>query len=411
MTVTADEVLACRACGAPDLLPFLDLGATPVANALLKAPDDPAPAFPLTVGLCRSCTLVQLRHALPAQALFDADYPYFSSFSDALDRHGRRHVDDLLAAGRVRDGGLVVEVASNDGYLLRHLLPHGARVLGIEPSPGPAAAARAIGVPTLEDFLTPALGEQVRAEHGPADVVLANNVMAHVPDLPGFVQAMAAMLADDGVLQVENPGVRWLIEHAEFDTVYHEHYCYFSCTAVRALVRAQGLELNDVELFPDLQGGTLRWTCSRSPQVSARAQRHLDEEVALGLTGPEPYLAFGARVTAVQDELRRLLTDLKAGGASIAAYGAAAKGATLLNSTGIGTDLLDFVVDRNPHKQGRWLPGAGLPILPPEALLEQRPDYVLILAWNYAAEVRAQQAEYEAAGGRFLVPVPWPAVL
>jgi SAM-dependent methyltransferase len=390
---------------------FLDLGRTPVANALLSSPDEPAPEYPLAVGVCRDCTLAQLMFALPADALFDSDYPYYSSYSDALDEHSRRHCDDLAAAGRTGEGRFVVEVASNDGYLLRHLLSSGTRVLGIEPTPGPAAVAVERGIPTLVEFLDPEVAARVRAEHGPADLVLANNVMAHVPDLPGFVDGMVGLLADDGVLQVENPGLRWLIEHVEFDTVYHEHYCYFSSTAVDRLVRRHGLVLNDVEFFPDLQGGTLRWTCSRSPHVSERAQRHLREEQEIGLDRVENYVTFGARVTRLQDDLRALLGDLKQQGKTIAAYGAAAKGATLLNTTGIDASTIDFVVDRNPHKQGTWLPGARLPILPPEALLERQPDYVLVLAWNYVDEVRRQQEEYERRGGRFILPVPSVRVL
>jgi SAM-dependent methyltransferase len=321
-----------------------------------------------------------------------------------------QHVADLQQAGRTGPGRFVVEVASNDGYLLRHLVPGGTRVLGIEPSPLPAAAAEQRGIPTLRAFLDEDVARQVRDEHGPADVVLANNVMAHVPDLQGFVRALAVLATDDGIIQVENPGVRWLIEHVEFDTVYHEHYCYFSTTAVARLAAAQGLHLNDVELFPTLQGGTLRWTLSGRPGRTERAQQHLREEVDLGLTGTQPYLAFGDRVRDVQSRLRALLDELRVIG-PLAAYGAAAKGATLLNSTGIGAETLDFVVDRNPHKQGLWIPGARLPVLDPAALLERRPDHVLVLAWNYVDEVRQQQAAYEQAGGRFVIPVPAPRVL
>lgn len=409
-TPRSSAVTRCRACDSSQLVPFLDLGVTPVANALMRAPEDPAPVFPLQVGVCTSCTLAQLLHVLPAEDVFDESYPYFSSFSESLDQHGRQHVDDLHRAGRTGPGRFVVEVASNDGYLLRHLVADGTRVLGIEPSPLPAAAAEERGIPTLRAFLDEDVARQVRDEHGPADVVLANNVMAHVPDLQGFVRALRVLAGDDGIIQVENPGVRWLIEHVEFDTVYHEHYCYFSTTAVSLLAVAQGLHLNDVELFPTLQGGTLRWTLSRREGRTPRAEQHLREEVELGLTRTEPYLAFGGRVREVQDELRSLLGDLRSAG-PIAAYGAAAKGATLLNSTGIGAETLDFVVDRNPHKQGRWIPGAKLPVLDPSALLEQRPAHVLVLAWNYVAEVRRQQAAYERAGGRFVVPVPRPRVL
>jgi SAM-dependent methyltransferase len=406
----SSAVTACRACDSADLVPFLDLGRTPVANALLRSPDDPAPTFPLQVGVCTACSLVQLLHVLPAEAVFDDSYPYFSSFSESLDAHSVQHVADLKRAGRTGSGRFVAEVASNDGYLLRHLVPDGTRVLGIEPSPLPAAAAEERGIPTLRAFLDEDVARQVRAEHGPADAVLANNVMAHVPDLQGFVRSLAVLAGEDGIVQVENPGVRWLIEHVEFDTVYHEHYCYFSTTAVARLAAAQGLHLNDVELFPSLQGGTLRWTLSGRQGRTDRVQQHLREEVELGLTGTQPYLAFGDRVRDVQSRLRTLLDELRSLG-PVAAYGAAAKGATLLNSTGIGAETLDFVVDRNPHKQGLWLPGARLPVLDPAALLERQPAHVLVLAWNYVNEVRRQQAAYERAGGRFVVPVPSPRVL
>ena len=407
----ATPVTACRSCGQDGLLPFLDLGATPVANALLTSPDAPTPTFPLEVGVCRSCSLVQLLHVLDAEAVFDVSYPYYSSYSESLDEHSRRHVGDLLRDRGLDGSSFVVEVASNDGYLLRHLMPAGVRVLGVEPTPGPAAAALAQGVPTVQAFLGPETASAIREEHGPADVVLANNVMAHFPDLRGFVRGLATLLGDDGVVQVENPGVGFLIEHTEFDTVYHEHYCYFSTLAVERLMAHEGLHLNDVEVFPGLQGGTLRWTCSRRPGRTQRAEDQLASERAQGLDTAEPFLAFGDRVRRLQDDLRALLERVTADGGSLAAYGAAAKGATLLNATGLDATLIDFVVDLNPHKQGRWMPGARIPIVDPSVLLDRQPDHLLVLAWNYLDEVRRQQAEYERRGGRFIVPVPAPRVL
>jgi hypothetical protein len=263
----------------------------------------------------------------------------------------------------------------------------------------------------VQAFLGPDTAAAVVAEHDRADVVLANNVMAHVPDLRGFVRGLATLLADGGVLQVENPGVGALLAHTEFDTVYHEHFCYFSTLAVEALMAAEGLHLNDVEVFPTLQGGTLRWTCSRTPGRTERAEQQLAAERQQGLDRAEPFLAFGERVRAVQADLRALLHQVTADGGTLAAYGAAAKGATLLNTTGLGVDLIDFVADLNPHKQGRWMPGARIPIVDPSVLLERQPDHVLVLAWNYVDEVRRQQAEYERRGGRFIVPVPTPRVL
>jgi SAM-dependent methyltransferase len=392
-------------------VPFLDLGSTPIANALLPSPDTPAPVYPLEVGFCSSCSLVQLLHALDAEDVFDADYPYFSSYSDTLDVHSQQHVRDLVEQRSLDASSFVVEVASNDGYLLRHLLPLGVRVLGIEPTPGPAAAARQRDVPTVQRFLAPELAADLRREHGPADVVLANNVMAHVPDLRGFVQGLALLLADDGILQVENPGVGWLVEHVEFDTVYHEHYCYFSTLAVERLMASEGLHLNDVEEFPSIQGGTLRWTCSRRPGRTERAEQQMASERRQGLHTPAPYLALGERVLQLQRDLRTLLERVTSDGSRLAAYGAAAKGATLLNSTGLDASLIDFVVDRNPHKQGRWIPGATVPVVDPSLLLTRQPKHVLVLAWNYVDEVRRQQSEYEDRGGRFIVPLPVPHLL
>jgi SAM-dependent methyltransferase len=408
--LAAQQVDACRSCGRTGLVPVLDLGSTPVANALLSAPDAPAPQHPLVVGFCPSCSLVQLLHVLAAEDVFDADYPYYSSYSESLDAHSRSHVADLLARG-LGGSSFAIEVASNDGYLLRHLMPHGVRVLGIEPSPGPAATALERGVPTVQEFLGPEVAATLRAEHGPADVVLANNVMAHVPDLRGFVRGMATLLGDDAILQVENPGVGWLVGKAEFDTVYHEHYCYFSTLAVERLMASEGLHLNDVERFPTLQGGTLRWTCSRRPGRTARAEEQLALEREQGLHTAQPYLALGERVTALKRDLRELLSTVTANGERLAGYGAAAKGATLLNVTGIDASMVDFVVDRNPHKQGRWIPGAAIPVVDESVLLERQPEYVLVLAWNYVDEVRRQQAEYERRGGRFILPVPVPTVL
>jgi hypothetical protein len=242
-------------------------------------------------------------------------------------------------------------------------------------------------------------------------VIVANNVMAHVPDLDDFVGGFATLLADDGVLTVENPYVRDLIEHVEFDTIYHEHYCYFSCTAVDALMTRHGLHLNDVEYFPDLHGGTLRWYVGRTPSRTARCAEYLAREQDEGMRAFAYYERFAERVAACQAALRELLTGLAAQGRRVAAYGAAAKGATLLNSTGIGTDLVAYVVDRNVHKQGKLMPGCRLPIRPVEVLLgDERPDDLLLLAWNFATEIVAQQHEYAAGGGRFVVPVPMPHV-
>jgi SAM-dependent methyltransferase len=407
-------VEACRSCGAPLPPPFLFLGETPVANRLLRTAASPEELYPLAVSHCPSCALVQLAFDLPHEAIFDADYPYFSSFSDAFVAHARAHAHQLIEALGLNESSLVVEIASNDGYLLKAFVERGIPVLGIEPSTGPAKAARDIGVETLEAFFTSDLARGLAADGRRADVIIANNVMAHVDDLNGFVEGMSILIKDDGVITVENPSLSEMIRHAEFDTIYHEHYSYFSSLAVDALMSRQGLGLFRIEQLP-VHGGSLRWwaTPSAGPRATpdASVAEMLESERAEGIDKAEHYASFAARVSDIQSDLVALIKRLRAEGASIAAYGAAAKGATLLNSSGIDHTLLDYVVDRNIHKQGLWMPGARLAILPVETLLENRPDYVLLLAWNFSEEIRRQQSDYTAGGGRFIRPVPEPVIL
>ena len=403
-------VVHCRSCGASGLRPVLDLGRTPIANALVDPATSTAadPTYPLNIVFCESCSLVQLGYELPAEAIFDEEYPYFSSFSDALCQHAAEHVAALIASRHLGADAFVVEVASNDGYLLRNFVAAGIPTLGIDPSAGPAAAAERIGVPTIVGFFGVQAAREIVAEHGRADVIVANNVMAHVPDLNDFVGGFAELLADDGVLTVENPYVRDMVEHVEFDTIYHEHYCYYSCSSVDALMRRHGLHLNDVEYFPKLHGGTLRWSIGRTDDRSERCAAMLADERVRGMDALSYYAMFAERVGQCQHALRQLLTRLSNSGRTVAAYGAAAKGATLLNSTGIDASLVAYVVDRNTFKQGKLMPGCRLPILPVEVLLESPPDDVLLLAWNFADEIIAQQAAYLDQGGTFHVPVPMP---
>ena len=407
------SVPPCRSCGGGGLSVFLELGDMPLPDALLASGelDGPEPRFPLDVAFCPDCSLVQILEEVPPEQLFVDNYLYFSSFSDDLMRHSRDHALRLIEERKLGPDSLVVEIASNDGYLLRNFVEEGIPVLGIDPAPTQAEAAEKVGVPTLTEFFGAELAARLRAEGRRADVIVANNVMAHTPTLNSFVEGLSILLADDGVVTIENTYVKDLIDHCEFDTIYHEHFCYFSCSAVDTLMRRHGLFLNAVEHFPTLQGGTLRWHVGAREDVQPSARRYLEAELAQGLTSPDYYREFGSRVEGIRRDLLELLGSLKAEGKSIAAYGAAAKGSTLLNFAGIDEGLVDFVVDRNVHKHGLFMPGVHIPIDPPERLLERMPDYVLLLAWNYKDEVMAQQEEYLRRGGRFIVPVPAPQVL
>jgi SAM-dependent methyltransferase len=389
------------------------LGATPLADALVPAEraGETDETFPLEVAFCPECSLVQILEEVPAERLFVDNYLYFSSFSPHLLEHARRHALGLIEQRELDGSSLVVELASNDGYLLRNFVEKGVPVIGIDPAPDQAAAANEAGVPTLAEFFGTALAERLVEQGHRADVIIANNVMAHVPELNDFVAGMATLLAEDGLITVENPYVRDLIEHCEFDTIYHEHFCYYSCTSVNHLVRRHGLFLNDVEYFPDLHGGTLRWHIQHFEQPTDRLKQQLEEESSAGISSPEYYRDFGARVVGVRTDLLALVRSLQANGASVAAYGAAAKGATLLNYVGLGTDMIEFVVDRNTHKQGLLMPGTHQPIYDPTQLLEAQPDYTLLLAWNFEREILEQQEEYLRRGGRFIRPVPTPQVV
>ena len=411
--VTESPSVRCKSCGFADLEVFLDLGATPLADALVR-PDMlevDEERYPLEVAFCIECTLVQILEEVPAEKLFVDNYLYFSSFSDVLLDHSKSHADWLMSSRGLSGASLVVEVASNDGYLLKNFVDNGIPVLGIDPAPDQAAAANALGVPTVTEFFGIEMAERLVASGKKADVIIANNVLAHVPDLNGVVAGMATLLADDGLITVENPYVRELIDKCEFDTIYHEHFYYYSCTSIDRLMQRHGLWLNDVEFFPDLHGGTLRWHIGHHDERTDRVREYLAAETESGMDRIDYYAEFSDRVAGVRQRLHKLLVNLRLEGALVAGYGAAAKGSTLLNTTGIGTDLVEFVVDRNVHKQGNYMPGTHQPVLDPQALLKRRPDYVLLLAWNFASEIIDQQQAYLAAGGRFIVPVPEPAVI
>ncbi len=402
----------CRSCGAAPLELIVSLGKTPLANALLSADrlDAPEPRYPLDLVFCPACSLVQITETVPPEVLF-AEYPYFSSFSDTMVRSARELAERLARERNLGARSLVMEIASNDGYLLQHYRALGVPVLGIEPATNLARAAEARGVPTRCAFFGRALAEKLAAEGLHADVLHANNVLAHVADLNGVVAGMATALKPDGLAAIEVPYVRDLIEHCEFDTIYHEHLCYFSLTALGDLVARHGLAVADVETIP-LHGGSLRlFVAPGGAPPSDRVGEMLAAERSAGMLALGYYRDFAGRIEALRRQLVGLLRRLKAEGKRLAGYGASAKGSTLLNVFGIGADVLDFVVDRSTVKQGRFTPGTHLPILPPEALLERRPEYVLLLTWNFADEILAQQAAYRAQGGRFIIPVPEPRMV
>ncbi|WP_420394693.1 methyltransferase domain-containing protein [Acuticoccus sp.] len=379
----------------------------PRSDGLLEAPstDLSAGRIPLRAAHCPSCGLVQLLETRPAQEMFGEGYYYFSSYSDALLEHSRRHALDLMETQPLSGESLVVEVASNDGYMLSNFAERGIPVLGIDPARHPAEAAIAKGIETRIDFFTTALAEALVAEGRRASLIIANNVVAHVADQNDLVAAMAKLLADDGTVVVEFPYVRDLVEHCEFDTIYHEHRCYFSVESARSLFARHGLQLVDARRVA-IHGGSLRLTFRRSGAPSAAADALLEEERAEGVNDAATYADFGARVRRFREEGRALIGALKADGCRIAAYGAAAKGTIMLNYLGLNARVVEYAVDRNPHKHGRFIPGVNVPIRDPEVLLSDRPDYAIILPWNFRDEIVAQQAAYLKAGGSFIVPIP-----
>jgi SAM-dependent methyltransferase len=396
----------CLGCAAPSLDPVLDLGAQPLANAFLRPEDAgaPEPRFPLAVAHCARCHLVQLTTLAPPAAMFE-EYLYFTSYSDHFMAHAEAMATSFTERFALGPASRVLEIASNDGYLLKFFLGRAIPVLGVEPARNIAAVAQARGIPTLNRFFGPEVVADIIGEFGRADVVIGNNVLAHVPTINDFFAAVAACLAPGGAAIFEFPYLGEMLERTAFDTVYHEHVFYYSLAAVAGLGGRAGLEVFDVESQP-VHGGSLRVFFQHRgvrPLAPAVARLHA-AETAAGLTGRARYAGFQAQVTRFTTELVARLRALRQEGRRLAAYGAPAKGTVLLNACGVDTTLLDFTVDRSPHKQGRLVPGVRLPIRPPEDLLREMPDVTLLLPWNLADEIVAQQAEYLAKGGAFLVP-------
>lgn len=402
--------VTCRSCGENNLDLILSLGRTPLANSLLKESELSLPEekFPLDLFFCTNCTLVQITETVLPEKLF-RDYLYFSSFSDTMLSHSKNLVQEIITDYQIDSENLVVEIASNDGYLLQYYQKAGVPVLGIEPAKNIAKVAKERGIPTISEFFGKKLADQLRAEGKEADVIHGHNVLAHVADLNGFVEGIHRLLKEDGVAVIEAPYVKDMIDHREFDTIYHEHLCYFSLTSLDRLFRRHQMLVHAVKRDP-IHGGSLRIYATQvegpyhTPQQSV--VELMAEESTWGVETLLFYKGFAQEVEELKASLRHHLEELKADGKRIAAYGAAAKGSTLLNFFDIGSETLDFVVDRSTYKQGHYMPGVHIPIFAPEKLLEEMPDYLLLLVWNFAEEVLAQQKEYIQSGGHFIIPIP-----
>lgn len=405
----------CRSCGTPLVHTFADLGMSPVSNAFIRpeAAHEGEMFYPLHALVCDQCWLVQLSDVTRADEHFHDDYVYYSSYSSSWVEHARCYVEAMTSRFGFGGSSRVVEIASNDGYLLQHFVKAGIPCLGVEPTANTAAAARSKGVPTREMFLGRKTGEALAADGWSADLLLGNNVLAHVPDLHDFVAGLALVLKADGVLTMEFPHLLRLIAGNQFDTIYHEHFSYLSLLAVEKTFSVHGLELFDVEEFPT-HGGSLRifaQHCGGPHAVADRLQVVRRQEAAAELDRLETYTRFATRIHETKQGLLRFLLDARAAGKTVVGYGAPAKGNTLLNYCGIRGDFLEFTVDASPHKQGRFLPGSRIPVFAPERLRQRQPDYVLILPWNLVDEIATQHSYIREWGGRFVVPVPAVRVL
>jgi hypothetical protein len=406
---TTEPTSTCRLCGSARLRSFLDLGATPPCELFLpaEAVERPEMTYPLHVRVCENCLLAQLPPLITPEETF-TEYAYFSSFSTSWVEHARRFVDGAVERLGLTPDSFVVEVASNDGYLLQHVVARGVRCLGIEPSVNVGEAAREKGVPTLTAFLTPETGAQVRAEHGPAQLVALNNVYAHIPDVVGFTKGLRSLVADDGWVSIEVQHLLTLVARTQFDTIYHEHFQYYTVLTAQRALASGGLALVDVELL-DTHGGSVRlW--ARPEEVAGEPSQAVRDvlaaEQAVGLHTAEGHDGFATAVSRVRDDLVAFLIDARRTGKTVVGYGAPGKGNTLLNYCGIRPDLLPYTVDRNPYKHGRFTPGTRIPVLPPERIAADRPDFVLVLPWNLRAELTEQLSYVREWGGRLVFPIP-----
>lgn len=402
----------CRACKSENLQTVVEFGRTPFADRLLTKDQLATDTLgaPLTLALCTECSLVQILETVDPEVLFYAEYPYFSSVSKSLLAHFRESAEHILTERALDTQSLVIEAASNDGYMLKNFKEQGIPVLGIDPAQAPVAAAKKAGIETLLTFFTKDLARQLRSEGRAADVFLANNVLAHVPDLNGFVAGIATLLKQNGVAVIEAPYIVDLVDHCEFDTIYHQHLCYFSVSALDKLFRRHGLYLNRVKRT-QIHGGSLRLFIEPVENVDESVQSLLAREQQAGVVTEKYYLDFAERISRIRQDLMKIITELKTSGHTIAGYGAAAKATTMMSYCGITNAHLDYVADLNPYKHGRFMSGSHLEICEPSNVLQKMPSHLLILAWNFADEIIQQQQEYRAKGGRFIVPIPAPTVI
>ncbi len=400
---------SCRSCESFNIETILSLGILPLANALVSNKDinKQEKQYPLELVFCPKCSLVQINETVDPRILF-SKYYYFSSFSDTMLQHSKKLVDKLVKEQGLTEENLVIEIASNDGYLLQYFKTYNVPVLGIEPAENVAKISEEKGIPTLCEFFNSETATKLKAENKTADVIIGNNVLAHIAGLNDFIEGIRIILKDDGIGIFEFPYVRDMIDKNEFDTIYHEHLCYYSLSSIDNLFKNHHLIIVDIERTA-IHGGSLRIKImheQHQDKITQNKELLLKEEKELGLWQINYYQNFAKQAIQIGRELKNLLIRLKAEDKSIAAYGAAAKGAVLTNYLDIGNDVIDFVADRNPHKQGFYMPGKKIPIVSPDYILEKQPDYLLIFAWNFAKEIMEQQKVYHKKGGKFIIPIP-----
>jgi SAM-dependent methyltransferase len=400
----------CRFCNAPLRHTLVDLGMSPLCESYVAAEhlNHMEPFYPLRVYVCESCFLAQLEEYVSPEEIF-SEYAYFSSYSDSWLKHVKDYTDLMVKRFKINPESHVVELASNDGYLLQYFVQRGIPVLGVEPAANVAHVAVEKGVPTVVEFFGEALARRMVGERKQADLLIGNNVLAQVPDLNDFVKGMKILLKPSGVITMEFPHLVRLIEENQFDTIYHEHFSYFSFISAEKIFTHHGLRLFDVEELPT-HGGSLRiYAChdeDGAKPTGPKAEELRARELATGLADMDYYLSFGEKVKETKRKLLEFLIKARREGKSVCGYGAPGKGNTLLNYCGIRTDFLDYTVDRNPYKQGKFTPGTHIPIYPPDRIDETRPDYLLILPWNFKEEIMKQMSHIRDWGGRFIVPVP-----